>query len=497
MTYGSHFAEVTENGDYSMKDSSGAHVESFYHLPSGLKSSQVCNGMACFVARKQNHERWSVACGQSTRVYCLGKCYAAPAAVHENSRPSVKIFAREGIVLKRISQGGARRIAEYLSAGGYISLELARHGFPEDIITAIELSGLRGRGGAAFPTGKKWRAVRAQHSDEKFVIANADEGDPGAFIDRMILEDDPHCLIESMLIAGYAIGARTGYIYIRNEYPEAAVIVAQAIQEAREVGVLGDFELEIVVGKGSYVCGEETALMNSIEQRRPEVRIRPPYPTQSGLYGKPTLINNVETLANIPWIIANGGEAYRSLGFSKSRGTKVISLNSLFCRPGLFEVDFGVKVRTIVEEFGGGLCNGKLKGVLIGGPLAGIIPPYLLDTPFGFEELQSIGASVGHGGVIAFDEDTSILELLHHVFAFGSYESCGKCVPCRAGSQRIHEILDDILQNGVALQRTNAELARIVMVMRSASLCGFGTGLADFAVSVMRFYGKELEECFL
>lgn len=480
-----------------MKDRGSADIESFYHLPFGLKPTQVCNGMACFVARKKKPARWSLACAQNARVYCLGKCYAAPAAVHETSRPSIKIPAREGIVLQRIAQGSARRIAEYVSAGGYTSLELARHRLPGDLIAAIELSGLRGRGGAAFPTGKKWRAVSGQHSDEKFVIANADEGDPGAFVDRMILEDDPHCLIEAMVIAGYAIGARRGYIYIRNEYPEAVVIVAHAIQEARQAGVLSDFDLEIVVGKGSYVCGEETALMNSIEQKRPEVRIRPPYPTQSGLYGRPTLINNVETLANIPWIVANGGDAYRSLGFSKSRGTKVICLNSLFCRPGLYEVDFGIKVRTIVEEFGGGLRDGALKGVLIGGPLASIIPPDLLDTPFGFEELQSIGASVGHGGVIAFDEDTSILELLHHVFAFGAYESCGKCIPCGAGTQRIHEILDQILQDGATSRRTNVELREILKVMRSASLCGFGTGLADFSESVIRFYGKELEECFL
>ncbi len=476
---------------------SDSNIESFYHLRDGLRPGQLCNGMACFVARDLNPERWSAACAQKPRLYCLGKCYAAPSCVDDESRPSVVSHAKETIVLSRILKGGVKSMQKYVSSGGYQTLQLAQTRPPEEIIREIEQSGLRGRGGAGFPTGKKWRAVYSQEATEKFVIANGDEGDPGSFIDRIIMEEDPHSLIEALAIAAYAVVASKGFIYIRNEYPKAVQIVEQAVDEARAAGILDSLELEVVKGKGSYVCGEETALINSIERNRGEAKVRPPYPHQSGLHQKPTLVNNIETLANIPWILQNGGSAYRELGFSKSRGTKVISLNSLFTNPGLYEVDFGIPVRAIVEQFGGGLRSGKLKGVLIGGPLAGIIPPDLLDTSFGFEELESIGAAVGHGGVIAFDESISIVELLHHVFAFGSFESCGKCIPCRAGTGRIHEILDEVLSFGAATKRKKQELSEIISLMRNLSLCGFGSGLADFAGSVLRYYGKELEECFL
>jgi len=274
--------------------------------------------------------------------------------------------------------------------------------------------------------------------------------------------------------------------------------------EARGAGLLGPrilgrdfaFDIELYVGQGSYVCGEETALLNSIEGRRPEVRSRPPYPTEHGLWGQPTLVNNVETLVSVPWIVEHSGEAYRALGFSKSRGTKAVSLNSLFKRPGLYEIEFGVTVRHIVEELGGGLRNGaKLKGVVIGGPLAGIIPAHLLDTPFGFEELHAIGASVGHGGIIAFDEHTSIAALIHHIFAFGAYESCGKCTPCRLGSRRVEQVFADILRNGATNYWNEKEREGIISALKLTSLCGLGTGLAEFAESALRHYGKELELC--
>jgi len=362
------------------------------------------------------------------------------------------------------------------------------------VLAAIEDAGLRGRGGAGFPTGRKWRVAAEQAAGPNYIVANADEGDAGAFSDRFLMEGDPHALIEGMAIAAHATGASRGWIYLRHEYPAARASLEQALMEARDFGILGgdlDFDIEVFIGHGSYICGEESALLLSIEGRRPEVMARSPYPTEHGLFGKPTVTNNVETFATIPWIIRNGGEAYHVMGFSSSRGTKLVSLNSLFNRPGLYEVEFGIPVRHIVEEIGGGLRTGPLKGVIIGGPLAGIIPSDLLDTRFGFEELAAIGASVGHGGVMAFDESTSIAGLVRHVFAFGASESCGKCTPCRLGARRIEEIFTNI-----TTKADEAEWLELVTVLKSTSLCGHGTGLAAFAESVLRYYGKEVASCF-
>jgi formate dehydrogenase iron-sulfur subunit len=414
------------------------------------------------------------------------------------------VRAPEPFVLVNVANGGARTLAAYAARDGYKALELALSRKREHIITAIEASGLRGRGGAGFRTGTKWRAVAEQSALEKFVVANADEGDPGAYIDRFLMEDDPHRLIEAMTIAAYSVGASQGYIYLRKEYPQAGVSLEQALREARRENLLGErilnrslsFDIQLVVGEGSYVCGEETALLNSIEGRRPEVRPRPPYPTECGLNDLPTLVNNVETLANIPWIVLHGAEAYRRIGFSKSRGTKVLSLNSLFRRPGLYEVPFGVTIRQITEDLGGGLKTGNLRGILMGGPLAGIIPPDLSETPLGFEELATIGASVGHGGVVAFDENTSVSELVHHVFEFGAFESCGKCTPCRLGSRRIERIFQTILQAGHASIQEKTECEEIVSCLANTSLCGLGTGLAEFAKSASSYYAKELTQCF-
>ena len=479
-------------------------IESFYHLARVGEGEALCQGTACFVARHQNPHRWSAAVAQGQRTYCLGSCFAAPACSSDLGRPEIRIHSREPIVLGPIIDGPMSSLAAYTAKGGYCALDQAL-GMPrEELVSAIELSGLRGRGGAGFPAGRKWRAVAEQTGLEKFVVANADEGDPGAYIDRFLLEDDPHRLIEAMAIAGYAVGATKGYIYLRKEYPYARTALDRALGEARREGFLGkqlshhdfSFDVELVVGQGSYICGEETALLNSIEGHRPEVRLRPPYPSECGLFAKPTLINNVETLVNIPWIVRNGGEAYRLLGFSKSRGTKVLSLNSLFCVPGLHEVDFGITIRQIVEDLGGGLKTGSIKGVIIGGPLAGIIPPHLFDTPLGFEELTGIGAGVGHGGVIAFDEHTSIIDLIHHVFEFGAYESCGKCTPCRLGSRRIERLFQQVLDAGQLPAQQRKECVEIMSALEMTSLCGLGTGLAQFAESAFRHYAGELEQCF-
>ena len=443
----------------------GPDVASFYHLHGDDTGDRACCGLACYVARGTNAECWQAASASAVRVYCLGKCHRAPAVGRDTERPAAIVHAREPVILRNVGEAAAPTLEAYRLHGGYRALERALAQRPEDVVREVERSELRGRGGAAYPTGRKWRAVMSQPASEEYVIANGDEGDPGAYIDRFILEDNPHVVIEALAIAVYAIGARRAYIYLRTEYPDARRRLDAAIGEARRAGVLtaptsaGAFSVDVVlrVGEGSYVCGEETALLNALEGRRPEVRARPPYPAQSGLFGRPTLVNNVETLAAVPWIVEHGADAYRDLGFSAGRGTKVLSLNSLFRRPGLYEVEFGIPVRQIVEELGSGLVSGSPKGVIIGGPLAGVIPPSLFDTPLGFEELRAIGASVGHGGVIAFDARTSIPELVHHVFDFGAYESCGRCTPCRLGTRRIEAIFRDIVAGATSPIVTSGE----------------------------------------
>lgn len=478
-----------------------AHVDSFYHLRGCDLAGRACHGTACFVAR--NSGKSATASGDP-RVYCLGRCFEAPAVGLSTRRPGMAIHSRQGVILPRMISGGARAIDTYRAAGGYRALEQGLAASPEAILEEVENSGLRGRGGAGFPTGRKWRVAAQQARGPKHVIANADEGDAGAYIDRFLIEDDPHALIEGMALCAYVIGAARGWIYLRHEYPAAETVLRDALAEARSAGFLGerilgrdfDFDIEVVIGHGSYVCGEESALIRAIEGRRPEPTPHPPYPMESGLFGQPTIVNNVETLANIPWIVSHGAGAYRELGFSESRGTKVISLNSLFSKPGLYEVEFGVTLRHIVETLGGGLRTGHLKGLLVGGPLSGVIPPHLLDTPFGFEELAAIGGSVGHGGFVAFDEHTSIAALVHHVFSFGAYESCGKCTPCRLGSRRIDEIFAEILRTGRVSSSSDTEWKGIVKALCRTSLCGHGVGLGDFAESILRYYREEVAACF-
>jgi NADH:ubiquinone oxidoreductase subunit F (NADH-binding) len=305
-----------------------------------------------------------------------------------------------------------------------------------------------------------------------------------------------------MAIAAIAIGAHRGWIYARCEYPAAIARLQDAIEQARNSGLLGPamlgsdfaFDVELTVGHGSYVCGEETSLLSSIEGTRPVARVRPPYTAEHGLWNAPTIVNNVETLANVPWIMRHGATRFASLGIPGSRGTKCLSLNSLFRRPGLYEVDFGTPLDEIVTSVGGGLATSTLSGLWIGGPLAGVIPPTLLDTHLGFNELRAIGASVGHGGVIAFDEHTSIRDLVHHVFEFGAFESCGQCTPCRLGTSRIARVLGNA--PATASRPSQSEFDDIVDALKHASLCGLGTGLAEFAESITRYYGGELRKCF-
>jgi len=480
--------------------------DGFYHL-AGVDVADVhCQGTACFVARHLAPERWERAL-EGPRVHCLGRCYRAPARGSDEERPHVEVASREAVVLERVVGGGARSLGAYTAATGLAGLRAALSGGPDRVLEELEASGLRGRGGAAFPTGRKWRAVRAHHrrlARASVVVCNADEGDPGAYVDRVLLEDDPFAVLEGMAIAAHTVGAARGIVYVRREYPAAAAAVRGAVAEASAAGVLGTrsevtgdgFRVDVVDGAGSYVCGEETALLNAIEGRRPEVRVRPPFPAERGLWGAPTLVNNVETLAAVPWIVRNGGAAHAALGRGASRGTKVVSLNSLFRRPGLYEVELGIPVREIVEDLGGGLRRGRLHGVLIGGPLAGILPPHLLDTPFTVEDLRAVGADVGHGGIVTFDELTSVAELLRHVFRFGAFESCGKCTPCRVGSPRVERLAGHLVAGAVLDDDEARTWRQTVDALGSASLCGHGTGLAAFARSVAAHYPEELGPCF-
>ncbi|KAF0146905.1 MAG: NADH dehydrogenase (quinone), partial [bacterium] len=328
-----------------------------------------------------------------------------------------------------------------------------------------------------------------------------DEGDPGSFSDRLLLEDDPFRLIEACMIAAVAVGATQGFIYLRQEYAAAQTILQAALAQARAHGWLGHplpgcehpFELTLAVGRGSYLCGEETALLNSLEGRRPNVRVRPPQITEHGLWDAPTLVNNVETLCAVPWIVGHSAEAYAALGHGRSRGTKLLSLNSLFRRPGLYEVEFGITLQQIVEDLGGGLRRDRLMGVMVGGPLAGLIPPSLLDTPLEYETMQAIGGAVGHGGVIAFADDTSIAELMAEVFRFGADESCGTCTPCRLGSAELARMSADAK---AGIKGDGARWRALVEALAAGSLCGHGRDLAEFARSLERHYPRELAACF-
>jgi NADH:ubiquinone oxidoreductase subunit F (NADH-binding) len=480
--------------------------DGFYHLAGVDIAGAGCRGTACFVARHLEPERWRRAL-EGPPVHCVGRCYRAPARSDDPEPPHVAVDSPTAVVLERVVAGGARDMRAYRSAGGGTALATGLSRGPDWLLDQLDAAALRGRGGAAFPVGRKWRTTRAHHRDDgraAVVVCNADEGDPGAYIDRVLLEDDPFAVIEGMAIAAHAVGANRGMVYVRAEYPQAAAAMRRAVAAATSAGLVGPhaevtrdgFRLDVVVGGGSYVCGEETALINALEGRRPEVRARPPFPAERGFLGAPTLVNNVETLATIPWIVRHGGAAYASLGSGGSRGTKVVSLSSLFRRPGLYEVEFGVPVRRIVEDLGGGVRDAPLRGVLIGGPLAGILPPWLLDTPFTVEDLRAVGADVGHGGVVAFDERTSIAELVEHVLHFGAFESCGKCTPCRAGAPLLERLAGRLTRDGSLDPAGAATWRSTVDALALASLCGHGTGIAAFARSIAAHYPEELGPCF-
>ncbi len=404
------------------------------------------------------------------------------------------------IALRNCGVINPEKIEEYIAFDGYKALgKVLTEMTPEELIAEMKASGLRGRGGAGFPTGVKWEFASKSVADQKYVCCNADEGDPGAFMDRSVLEGDPHSVIEAMAIAGYAIGATQGYIYIRAEYPIAVQRLQIAINQAREYGLLGKnifgtdfcFDLDIRLGAGAFVCGEETALMTSIEGKRGEPRCRPPFPAVKGLFGKPTVLNNVETYANIPVIINKGAEWFNTIGTEKSKGTKVFALGGKINNTGLVEVPMGTTLREIVEEIGGGIPNGKkFKAAQTGGPSGGCIPASLIDTPIDYDSLISIGSMMGSGGLIVMDEDTCMVDIAKFFLEFTVDESCGKCAPCRIGTKRMLEILEKIT-NGTGTLEDIDRLERLCNMVKQSALCGLGQTAPNPILSTLRYFRDE------
>jgi NADP-reducing hydrogenase subunit HndC len=393
-------------------------------------------------------------------------------------------------------------IDEYIGRNGYEALgKVLKTMTPDDVIQVILDSGLRGRGGGGFPTGKKWQLARnlVKDADQKYVCCNADEGDPGAFMDRSVLEGDPHVVIEAMAIAGYAIGATQGYIYIRAEYPIAVQRLQIAIDQAREYGLLGknifdsgfDFDLDIRLGAGAFVCGEETALMTSIEGNRGEPRPRPPFPAESGLFKKPTVLNNVETYANIPQIILNGADWFASMGTEKSKGTKVFALGGKIHNTGLVEVPMGTTLREVIYEIGGGIPNGKaFKAAQTGGPSGGCIPAEHLDIPIDYDNLIAIGSMMGSGGLIVMDEDNCMVDIAKFFLQFTVDESCGKCTPCRIGTKRLYEMLEKITSGNATMEDLD-KMEKLCYYIKNNSLCGLGQTAPNPVLSTLRYFKNE------
>ena len=421
-----------------------------------------------------------------------------------NSLDELNFYKKQKrIALKNCGVVNPEEIDEYIAFDGYKALEKVLKEMTQDeVIDVIKDSGLRGRGGAGFPTGKKWELTKASDGDQKYVVCNADEGDPGAFMDRSILEGDPHSVLEAMAIAGYAIGANKGYIYVRAEYPIAVQRLKIAIEQARDYGLLGEnifdtdfsFDIEIRLGAGAFVCGEETALLESIEGKRGQPRVKPPYPAQSGLWGKPTLINNVETYANIAQIILKGAKWYSSIGTETSKGTKVFALGGNVNNIGLVEVPMGTTLREIIYDIGGGIPNGRdFKAAQTGGPSGGCIPKEHLDTPIDYESLKQIGSMMGSGGLIVMDDTKCMVALAKFYLDFTVSESCGKCTPCRIGTKRMLEILERLC-NGEGDELDIYKLEKLAANIQKASICGLGQTAPNPVVSTLKYFREEFRQ---
>jgi len=426
-----------------------------------------------------------------------------PEKVYATSLNDIEFYKKQmRVALRNCGVIDPEKIDEYIALDGYTALAKCLTEYtPKDVIDQMKLSGLRGRGGGGFPTGTKWEFAYKSQDDQKYVVCNGDEGDPGAFMDRSVLEGDPHAVLEAMAIAGYAIGANQGYIYVRAEYPVAVHRLVIAIGQAREYGLLGknifdkgfDFDIEIRLGSGAFVCGEETALLSSIEGNRGEPRPRPPFPAVKGLFGKPTIINNVETFANIPQIILKGAEWFASIGTERSKGTKVFALGGKINNTGLVEVPMGTTVREIIYDIGGGIPNGKkFKAAQTGGPSGGCIPASLIDTPVEYDTLIAIGSMMGSGGLIVMDEDNCMVDIAKFFLEFTVDESCGKCTPCRIGTRRMLDILERITE-GNGKEGDIEKLEALADDIKSSSLCGLGQTAPNPVLSTLRYFRDEYE----
>jgi bidirectional [NiFe] hydrogenase diaphorase subunit len=417
--------------------------------------------------------------------------------------PKHPFFAKQMHIVR--ANGGIidpERIEDYIAIGGYTALHQALTEMqPAQVVEEVTKSGLRGRGGAGFPTGLKWGTVAKSPGAKKYIVCNGDEGDPGAFMDRSVLESDPHIVLEGMAIAAYAVGADQGFLYVRAEYPLAISRLQVAIKQAKQLGLLGagifetpfNFNVDIRIGAGAFVCGEETALMASVEGKRGTPRPRPPFPAESGLWGCPTLINNVETFANISAIINRGGDWYASIGTEKSKGTKVFALTGKIKNNGLIEVPMGIPLRQIVMEMGGGAPDGRqIKSVQTGGPSGGCIPADYLDTPVDYESLTKLGSIMGSGGMVVMDDSTNMVEIAKFYMEFCMEESCGKCIPCRAGTVQMFNLLEKITQRK-ATARDLAKLEELCDMVKNTSLCGLGQTAPNPVLSTLKFFRKEYE----
>jgi len=472
-------------------------VHSFYaDLHADPAATRVCRGTSCWLAGGERVLKLQARKQECRPAYCLGYCDRSPALLRSDGRiatgdgassesgadaaalrPAVRCTAPEPIVTARIGRGRFDALAAARRDGAYAALERALAGPPEAVLAALERSRMRGRGGAGFPVAAKWRAGAMAPGPDRVVIANGDEGDPGSFVDRVLMEDDPHALLEGLLLCAYAVGAGEGIVFIRSEYPLAQQRVRAAIDEARAAGLAGsrifgrDFacELRVVSGHGSYVCGEETALLNAIEGRRGEVRLRPPYPTERGLHGRPTVVNNVETLACVPAIVVRGGDWYARFGTPACSGTIALCFNAGFARPGIAEVEFGTPLRAAIDEAGGGAGGRRLDAVLLGGPMGSVVQPEAWDAPVDYDAMERRGIRLGHGGLVALPEGADLHGLLLHWLAFMRDESCGRCTPCRLGSARAHALL-----GGPPGTASRDGVLRLFDVMEQASLCAFG-----------------------
>ncbi len=483
-------------------------VKSFFGDPAAANTVQVCRGLSCDLNGAATLCARVGPYVDVRSVYCLGFCDRSPAlcapggevlfgpaalawptgpVVDDEERlPDIRVLSRRSVVAERIASGNHASLSLALQAGVYGGLAKALAGSPESVLAIVEASGEQGRGGAGFPTGRKWRACAAVPGP-RCAIANGDEGDPGSFIDRVLLENDPHALLEGLLLCGFAIGASEGVIFIRAEYPRAQALMAQAIVEAREAGLLGNsvmgypfsFDARVVTGQGSYVCGEETALLNALEGRRGEVRVRPPYPIWSGLHGRPTVVNNIETLVNIPWIVREGADAYRRLGTTHSPGTKALCFSRGFARPGIVETEFGVSLRELIEVHAGGArdpCG--LAAVAVGGPMGSVLTPAEWDVELDYPKLRNRGVQLGHGGIVAIPANARLADVLWSWVAFMAAESCGKCVPCGIGSRQAVGLVERLRREPMLDSQVTEELVRLMRTVEATSLCGFGQGIA-------------------